>query len=283
MKSTIYPCIWFNNNAGEAAEFYCSVFPDARIDVSTPLVCTFYIKDKKFMGLNGGEMFRPNPSISFFTVCETESEISHAWDLLVQGGNILMPLDSYEWSNKYGWVEDKYGVSWQLSQGNGEVKEQDIFPAMMFVGGQNGSAEKAIDFYTSLFPGSTKELVAKYTAADHDIEGNVKYSQFYLNGYRMGAMDSSISHDFSFNQGISLVINCDTQDEIDFYWLNLTEGGREERCGWCQDSFGVWWQVVPSILSSLMNDPDTAPRVTEAFMKMNKFDIVELEKAAQQN
>lgn len=283
MKSTIYPCIWFNNNAREAAEFYCSVFPDARIDVSTPLVCTFYIKDKKFMGLNGGEMFRPNPSISFFTVCETESEISHAWDLLVQGGNILMPLDSYEWSNKYGWVEDKYGVSWQLSQGNGEPKEQDIFPAMMFVGDQNGNAEKAIDFYTSLFPGSTVDLVAKYTAADHDTEGNVKYSQFYLDGYRMGAMDSSISHDFSFNQGISLVINCDTQDEIDFYWLNLTEGGREERCGWCQDSFGVWWQVVPSILSSLMNDPDTASRVTEAFMKMNKFDIVELEKAAQQN
>lgn len=281
MKSSIYPCLWFDGNAEEAAKLYCSAFSDSGIDVSTPLVCTFHIKNKQFMGLNGGAVFRPNPSISFFTVCKTEEEINHAWELLVEGGNVMMPLDSYAWSNKYGFVQDKYGVSWQLSLGNEEI--QDIFPSLMFVGEQNGNAEKAISFYTSLFQHSAVELVAKYDSGDHDIEGNVKYSQFHLDGYRMSAMDSSIPDNFGFNQGISLVISCDTQEEIDFYWLNLAEGGIEDRCGWCQDSFGVWWQVVPSILSSLMKDPAKAPKVTDAFMKMKKFDIAELEKAAQQN
>lgn len=283
MKNSIYPCLWFDGNAEEAASLYCSAFSDARMDVCTPLVCTFYIKNKQFMGLNGGGAFKPNPSISFFTVCETEDEVNHAWELLADGGDVLMPLGSYAWSTKYGWVQDKYGVSWQITLRNKEIDEPDIFPSLMFIGEQNGNAEKAINFYTSLFQNSTVDLVAKYEPGDHDIEGNVKFSQFHLDGLLMGAMDSSIPHDFSFNQGISLVISCNTQEEIDFYWLNLTEGGKEERCGWCQDSFGVWWQVVPSILSSLMNDPTKATKVTEAFLKMKKFDIVELEKAARSN
>ncbi len=282
MNNSIYPCIWFNDDAKEAAELYCSVFTSSELKICTPMVVTFHIKGKQFMGLNGGPYYKPNPSVSFFTICESAEEIDTAWKILGEGGNILMPLDSYPWSTKYGWVEDKYGVSWQLSLGTpGENQQPAIFPSLMFTGDQNGKAEKAIDFYTSLFENSAVGLIARYEAGDHDTEGNIKYGQFTVNGFKMSAMDSSFPHKFSFNQGVSLVVNCDTQEEIDFFWLNLTEGGKEAMCGWCQDSFGLWWQIVPSILGKFMADPEKAPKVMEAFMKMTKFDIKALEKAAE--
>ncbi|MBB5637979.1 putative 3-demethylubiquinone-9 3-methyltransferase (glyoxalase superfamily) [Pedobacter cryoconitis] len=282
MKHLIYPCIWFNGNAKEAADYYCLAFPDAEVKVCTPVVVTFHIHGKQFMGLNGGPDYKPNPSISFFTICETAEEIDQAWKILTEGGNIMMPLNSYPWSNKYGWVQDKYGVSWQLSLGMpGEQQQRDIFPSLMFTGEQNGKAEKAISFYTSLFENSSTEIMARYEAGEHDTAGNIKYGQFKINDYRISAMDSSGPHHFGFDQGVSLVVNCDTQAEIDFFWLNLTEGGKEAMCGWCQDAFGVWWQIVPSILGSLMTDPEKAPKVMNAFMKMKKFDIEELKKAAE--
>lgn len=280
MKNSIYPCIWFDGNAKEAAELYGSAFTGSEMNICTPMVVTFYIKGKQFMGLNGGPMFKPNPSVSLFAVCGSEEEIDQAWNTLIDGGSILMPLDSYPWSSKYGWVQDKYGVSWQLSLGK-PGEEADVFPALMFTGDQNGNAEKAINFYTSLFKNSSIGLVARYEPGEHDTEGNIKHAQFYLDGYKIAAMESSAAHNFSFSEGVSLVVSCDTQEEIDFYWLNLTEGGKESQCGWCQDAFGVWWQIVPSILGSLMSDPAKAPKVTEAFMKMKKFDIEALKRAAE--
>lgn len=280
MTTSIYPCLWFDNDAEAAAKLYCSLFTGSEMNICTPMVVTFEIKGKQFMGLNGGPRFKPNPSISFFTICESEEEISNAWSVLSEGGSILMPLDSYPWSKMYGWVQDRFGISWQLSLGTSEGEETDIFPALMFTNKQNGRAEQAIDFYTSLFKDSSVELIAKYEQGEHDREGNVKYAQFYLNDYRMSAMDSSGPHEFSFNEGVSLVVNCDTQEEIDYYWLNLSEGGQESMCGWCQDSFGVWWQIVPSILGTLMSDPAKANKVMETFMKMKKLDISELKRAA---
>ncbi len=244
------------------------------------MVVTFHIKGRQFMGLNGGPAFKPNPSISFFNICKTADELDRAWNLLNQGGKVLMPLDSYPWSSRYGWVEDKYGVSWQLTLSLLEGEQADVFPALMFTGGQNGKAAGAIDFYTTLFKNSAVDFVAKYEAGEHDTEGNIKHAQFSINGFRMSAMDSTGPHNFGFNEGVSLVINCETQEEIDFYWVNLSEGGQEGKCGWCQDAYGVWWQVVPSILGSLMSDPEKAPKVMEAFMKMTRFDIEALRKAA---
>jgi predicted 3-demethylubiquinone-9 3-methyltransferase (glyoxalase superfamily) len=281
MKNLIYPCIWFSDNAKEAAEHYCTAFANAEMKICTPMVVTFQINGKQFMGLNGGPYFKPNPSVSFFTVCESAEEIDIAWNTLTEGGKVMMPLASYPWSNRYGWVEDKYGVSWQLSLGNFTEKQQaDTFPSLMFTGDQSGNAEKAMNFYISLFENSSINTIARYEAGEHDIVGHVKYGQFEMDGYKISAMDSSGPHEFSFDQGVSLVVNCDTQEEIDFFWLNLTEGGKEDRCGWCQDSFGLWWQIVPSILGSLMADPSKAPKVMEAFMKMKKFDIEALKTAA---
>lgn len=281
MKNSIYPCIWFNGNAKEAAELYCAAFKNGEMKVCTPLVVTFEIDGKQLMGLNGGPNFKPNPSVSFFKICESQDEIDKAWQILAENGKVMMPIDSYPWSSRYGWIEDKFGVSWQLSLGNfGENQQAELFPSLMFTGDQSGNAEKAINFYTSLFKNSQVDTIARYEAGEHDIEGNIKYGQFTIDGYKISAMDSSGPHQFSFDQGVSLVVNCDTQEEIDFFWLNLTEGGKEDRCGWCQDAFGLWWQIVPSVLGSLMSDPNKAPKVMEAFMKMKKFDIEALKSVA---
>ncbi|MEJ7559745.1 MAG: VOC family protein [Pedobacter sp.] len=281
MESQIYPCIWFDGNAHQAAELYTAAFTNSRIISTNPMVVIFEIMGKKFMGLNGGLSHKPNPSISFSITFTSKDELDLAWNLLILDGQPLMPLDQYPWSDYYGWLQDKYGVSWQLSVGlPGGTPQQDIFPSLLFVGEQNGKAERALNFYTSLFDDSKVEIIARYESGDHDIEDNIKFAQFSINGQRMSVMDSSHNHDFSFNPGISLVVNCDTQEEIDYLWLNLTEGGREDRCGWCQDSFGVSWQIVPTILGELMSNPNKAPKVVEAFMKMSKFNIQELEDAA---
>lgn len=280
MSNSIHPCIWFNGNAEEAAALYSRAFNNTEITMSTPIVVLFSVKGKKIMGLNGGPNNNPNPSISFFNVCETEEEIDQAWRLLSDGGMELMPLNAYPWSKKYGWIQDKYGVNWQLALKN-DAENTDVFPALLFVGDQNGKAEEAMNFYTSLFKNSSIELIAKYEAGEGDIEGNIKHAQFYLNGFKLAAMESSMQHNFSFNEGVSLCVSCDTQEEIDFYWLNITEDGLEGQCGWCRDVYGVWWQIFPSIMPSLMSDPVKAPKVMEAFMKMKKFDIETIKKAAE--
>lgn len=112
-------------------------------------------------------------------------------------------------------------------------------------------------------------------------EGYLQFGHFELNHDLFSAMDGPGNHDFDFNEGLSFVVNCDTQEEIDHYWYKLTEGGTEGRCGWLKDPFGVSWQIVPSVLSKLTSDPNKAPKAVGAFMKMNKFDIQELIDAAE--
>jgi predicted 3-demethylubiquinone-9 3-methyltransferase (glyoxalase superfamily) len=280
MKDSIYPCIWFDKQAKEAAEFYCSAFPESEVKCVTPLVTTFAIRGKLFMGLDGGPQHQPNPSVSFFQVFKSDEELSKAWNMLSEGGKVMMPLDTYPWSSKYGWLEDKFGVSWQLSLAMSADEGPDVFPSLMFTGQQNGKAQQAIDFYTSLFPDSKVSLISKYEAGEHDREGNIKHAQIYLNGYRIALMESSMDHKFDFNWGVSLVVNCDTQEEIDYYWNTIAERGKPSMCGWTQDEFGLWWQIVPASLGTYMTDPAKAPKVMEAFMKMSKFNIAELEQAA---
>lgn len=277
--NSIHPCLWFNGNANEAAEFYNSVFEDVKIHHCTPMVVTFFIKGFQFMALNGGPMFKPNPSISFFVICKSEQEVNNAWVKLSEEGKILMPLNTYAWSYKYGFIQDKYGIAWQVSLAKNN-EEPTVYPSLMFTGLQNGNAQKAIDFYTSVFENSEVNITAKYEEGDQDVTGNLKYGQFKLGGFKMSAMDSSMPEKHPFSEGISIVVPCDTQEEIDFYWLNLSDEGQESMCGWCQDSFGIWWQIIPSILGSLMSNPDKVIKISAALMQMKKIDIATLQAAA---
>lgn len=273
MKTPIYPCLWFDGNAREAAEFYVSIFSDAKILDSNPIVTTWMSSGQKFMMLNGGPIFKPNPAISFFTVLDTEEEIDVLWEKLSQNGKTLMPLDSYPWASRYGWVEDQYGVNWQLTLDKPEGISERFYPAFLFTGPQYGQAETAINFYLSIFEHTSLRLISRYQADHPTQEGKINHAQFILNGQLFIAMDNNLDHKFNFTEGVSLVVECENQQEIDFFWKKLTEGGEESQCGWLKDQFGVSWQIVPAILSKLMSDPDRSRRVMKAFLKMKKFDI----------
>lgn len=276
MKNIIYPCLWFDGNAKEAAEFYCSIYSNSKIIADIPMVVTFELNGQKFMGLNGGPEYPPNPSISFFVLCETVEEIEQTWHKFMEGGNVLMPLNKYEWSEKYGWVQDKFGISWQLAYGKMQDVGQKFSPTLMFTNKQAGKAEQAIKFYTSVFGNSSIVGILKYAAGENDVEGTVKHAQFKLGQQGFMAMDSSLPHGFNFNEAISFVVDCNTQEEIDFYWNKLTKGGEENKCGWLKDKFGVSWQIVPTILGKLMSEPERAPRMMQAIRQMKKFDIEKL-------
>jgi predicted 3-demethylubiquinone-9 3-methyltransferase (glyoxalase superfamily) len=279
MNNTIYPCFWFDGQAQVAAEFYCSVFANSKITVDTPMVVNFSLNRQKFMGLNGGPEFKINPCISIFAMCETENETDEVWQKLSNGGKVMMPLDKYPWSEKYGWLQDKFGVSWQIAQGKlDDVHGQKFTPCLLFTGPQHGRAEEAINFYTSVFQPSSVSGILHYQAGETQKEGTVQHAQFIINNYVLMVMDSE-GHAFNFNEAFSFVIDCDTQQEIDYYWTKFSEGGEESMCGWVKDKFGVWWQVVPAILGKLMSDPSRAQKVMQAFLKMKKFDIKKLEEA----
>jgi predicted 3-demethylubiquinone-9 3-methyltransferase (glyoxalase superfamily) len=279
MNNTIYPCLWFNGNAKEAAQFYCSVFNNSRITTDTPVVVTFESAGQKFMCLNGGPQFTFNPSISFFVQMETEEEVDQAWKKLSAEGAVLMPLDKYDWSPKFGWVQDRFGVNWQLSMGRIEDTGRKFTPSFLFTGAEHGKAEQAIHFYTSVFKPSSITGILKYGKEDHEVEGTVKHGQFSLGENVFMAMDSAQPHAFAFNEAISFVVECKTQEEIDYYWNKLTEAGSEGQCGWLKDQFGISWQIVPAILGELMTDVESSARVMQAVMKMKKMDIATLKKA----
>jgi predicted 3-demethylubiquinone-9 3-methyltransferase (glyoxalase superfamily) len=272
MNNNIHPCLWFDGHAREAAALYCSLFENSRITVDTPMVVSFELTGKKFMGLNGGPVFTINPSISLFAVNPSVDETNKLWNTLIEGGAALMPIDKYPWSERYGWLRDRFGVTWQISAAYEEDAEQTITPSLLFTNQQFGRAAEAIQFYTSVFDNSATSNLIHYPAGDNNA-GKVMFSEFKLNKYNLIAMDGPGVHDYTFNEAVSLVVECETQEQIDYYWNKLTEGGKESRCGWLVDKFGISWQIIPAIIGRLMGDPEKGKRVMQAVMKMKKLDI----------
>ncbi|WEK71068.1 MAG: VOC family protein [Candidatus Chryseobacterium colombiense] len=285
MNNNIFPCLWYEGNAKEASDFYCKVF-DGKITADTPVVMNIEIFGQKLMLLNGGPYFTKNASVSFMVICDTEAEVQKYWDQLLEGGMALMPIDSYSWSKKYGWVQDKYGVSWQIFLGE-KASQQKVVPTLMFINENNGKAMEAMELYTSTFPNSKIGNILRYGEGSegHPIAEpaeNIQHAHFEIDGYSFFCMDNSYDHPFDFNEGISMVIMTDDQEQTDQYWNALTSnGGRESMCGWLKDKYGFSWQIVPKRLIQLMSDPDQekAQKVVQVMMKMQKIIISELEAA----
>lgn len=275
MISPVFPCLWFDGKAREAADLYCSVFKNSKITAENPIVVTFEIKGKKIMGLNGGPMFTINPSISLYVNCDSASEVDRIWNVLIDGGSEYLPLDTYPWSERYGWLKDKFGMTWQIFSIGSHNGEFSIATALLFTNEKFGQGEAALNHYRSVFENSATDMLVRYPDGDPNA-GKLMFSGFRLNEGCMVAMDGPGDHDYTFNEAVSLVVECDTQQEIDYYWEKLTEGGEESMCGWLKDKFGVSWQIVPKILAELMTDPEKAPKAIAAFSQMRKFEIDKL-------
>ena len=274
MNNSIHPCLWFDGNAKEAATFYCSIFSNSKITVDTPMVVNFELMGKKFMGLNGGPMFKINPSISIFVYCKTIAETDEIYNKLAEGGEALMAIGKYDWSERYGWIKDRFGVTWQVMLST----EEKICPSLLFTGNRFGKAEEAINFYTTVFDNSTVDAIHHFPN-ETPFAGKVLFSDFKLNQYNITAMDGPGDHAYTFNEAVSFVVECQNQQEIDYYWTKLTEGGEESMCGWLKDKFGISWQIIPAILGQLMSDPEKGGRVMQEIFKMRKLDIETLKNA----
>ncbi len=297
---TIVPHLWYDKEAKEAASFYASIFPDSKVKnelviSDTPSgdsdLVAFKLWGQDFMAISAGPYFKFNPSISFMVnfdpsrEADASEKLTEVWDKLSEGGQVLMPLDKYPFSEKYGWIQDKYGLSWQLILTNPDGEERPtIVPSFMFAGEKWGKAKAAIDFYLSIFNDARMgHSEPNPPGEDADKEDTLMFADFMLENHWFAAMDSEGDHPFGFNESISFMVYCDSQKEIDAYWENLSAVPESEQCGWLKDKFGLSWQIVPRDMDKIMSTgtPEQIARVSQATLQMKKLDLAELRKAYQ--
>jgi predicted 3-demethylubiquinone-9 3-methyltransferase (glyoxalase superfamily) len=295
--SKITPHLWFDTQAKEAAEFYSGVFPESAVTHVTTLrgtpsgdcdVVSFRVWGQDFQAISAGPVFTVNPAISFIVNFDPGRDadaaglIDRVWAQLDDGGTVRLPLGEYPFSKRYGWIEDRYGVSWQLilSDPDGDPRPA-VVPALTFVGDVAGKAEEAADFYLSVFgDGERGQLVRHPEGMAPEQPGTVMFSDFRLADTWFAAMDSAREHEFRFTEAVSLMISCADQAEIDHYWQLLSAVPEAEQCGWLKDRYGVSWQVVPAELPEVMSgSQEQVDRVTQAFLPMKKLDIAALRAA----
>lgn len=296
MKTTphtqkIIPFLWFDAKAEEAMKFYTSIFPNSKIDFmnkwpeGSPFPSTtvqngcFTLDGTTFHAFDAGPMFQFNPSISFFVIFETGEEIDSVWKQLIDGGEAMMPLDTYPWSERYGWVTDRFGLSWQLMKGKLDDVGQRVTPLLMYSGDQRGNAEQALNQYMSIFKDSSLDGISRYEENEPGPEGLVNHAQCKLEGQTFMVMDNGTETEIPFNEAISFYVNCKDQAEVDHLWEALTKnGGSESQCGWLKDKYGVSWQIVPELVSDKLanGEPRRVKQLMEALWKMKKLDTGQL-------
>ncbi len=291
----IVPHLWFDGDAETAAKLYTELIPGAAIGRVTrygkagfaqhgqpegrAMTVEVDLAGTRMVLLNGGPHFRSTPAVSYVVTLEAAADVERAWAGLAEGGTALLPLGATPWSPNYGWLQDRFGVSWQIVQGSGGGT---VTPSLLFTGQVAGQAEAAIAHYTAVFPTSERLGVRRHEGDGKDAPGTLKHAEFRLFGQRFMASDSALEHTFGFSPANSFLVLCADQDEVDRYWQALSAVPEAERCGWLADRFGVSWQIVPQRFVELMADPDATrvARVTEAFMAMGKLEIAALERAA---
>ena len=268
--------LWMQGNAEEAGDFYAAALPEARSEVESrypteglldfqkpfageALTVSVWVRGTKITLINAGNEFDPNPSISIilnFRASEREL-LDSTWAALSDGGQVMMPLQQYPFSEHYGWVTDRFGVSWQLMESAQEIQPgAQVLPSLMFCGQAQNRAAEALEFYSDVF-GAKVHMQVPYGQANEVVHAeSIMFSQFSLGEDVLSAMDSGVSQPFTFTPGVSLQWDCYGQAEIDRLWDALSAVPEAEACGWLSDKFGVSWQIVPANMDELMKRPD---------------------------
>ena len=282
MDQVITPAIWCDGTADEAAQFYTDIFRDASVTEQAPgIAATVSIHGFKLSLINGGNQYAPNPSIScilnfdpllFGGEEQARAYLDELYKRLSTGG-VLMELGEYPFSPRYAWVRDRFGMTWQLmlTDPDGDPRPF-VIPSFMFGGTNHAHAEEATDAWIALFDNSRRGVLYRYEEGGPLDAGTVMFTDFTLRGTWMAATDSGTFHDFTFTPGVSIIVSCRDQEEIDRYWAGLSAVPEAERCGWCIDRWGVSWQVVPHNIAELMADAATRDKV----LQMGKIDLAKL-------
>lgn len=299
MEHKITPNLWFEGNADEAVDFYISIFPkskvlsksyypksqdeglaDFQLDLAGQvLTVDFELGGYPFVAINAGPEFKFNPSISFMVNFDPSNDekardhLDDLWRKLRDGGQELMPLDEYPFSKRYGWVKDRYGLTWQLILTNplGEPRPF-IIPSLLFTGEKTNLAQDAINFYVSVFKDAKVGTLAYYPEDTGPVKaGALMFGDYMLANLWFAAMDSAVEQDFTFNEAVSFSVSCKDQAEIDYFWGKLSSDPKSEQCGWCKDKYGLSWQITPDNISELMDKPDSFTHL----MSMKKLIIAD--------
>lgn len=304
----IVPNIWCNRTAEEAGAFYAEALPATSSEVEgrypseglpdfqrdfagEPLTVAVQIAGTRITLINAGDEFRPNPGISFVLNFDplmfagaahgaeeaARASLDASWEALGAGGTVRMPLQEYDFSPHYGWVEDRFGVSWQLMLTNPAGDPRPfVVPALMFDGTAQDRAAAAADFYVSLFEnvpggaavGNRYPYGAPMGKAGAD---GLAYGEFRVGEQWFMAADNGSGVDHGLVPAVSLEAQCEDQAEIDRLWDALSASPEAEQCGWLQDRYGVSWQIVPKNMGELMERPNAY----EHMMGMKKLVISE--------
>lgn len=287
----IIPHLWYDKEALEAVSLYVSLFEDSkilhtRVISDTPSgdtqVVDFQLAGMRFSAISAGPYFSLNPSISLMVACSSAEEVDSLYSSLSAGGSTLMPLGEYPFSRRYAWLQDRYGLSWQLMLADMAQELRRIRPTLLFAGEVCGRAEEALNYYLCVFDGSSKGYVSHYQPGEAaDKRSGINYSELSILDAQLIAMDHGLGGDFTFNEAFSFIINCTDQAEIDYFWDKLSAVPEAEQCGWVKDRFGLSWQIVPETLDDLLDrcTKEEAKRVTEAFLSMKKLDMAAIERA----
>jgi predicted 3-demethylubiquinone-9 3-methyltransferase (glyoxalase superfamily) len=293
----IVPNLWYDSEAETAARAYVDLVPGSALgsivrypeagreihgrEPGSVMTVDFRLGDTELLALNGGPQFQFTPAVSLFVILEDRAAVDRLWQGLIEGGKEMMALDRYDWSERYGWLADRWGLNWQIALGKHADTGRTVTPSLLFTGEATGRAGPAIEHYISVFPGTTVDGIMRYDGSGKDPAGSVMHAQFRIGGQAIMAMDSAVADPAPFNEAVSLLVNCEDQAEIDRLWSALSAVPEAEACGWLKDRFGVSWQIAPRVLGEMMTSGDRAAveRVTDAFMKMKKLDLPTLERA----
>ncbi|HCW74065.1 MAG TPA: hypothetical protein DHM90_10005 [Clostridiaceae bacterium] len=290
IRQRIVPHLWFDKEAEEAADFYVSLFENSTFNSKIILPDTpsgdtamvdFDLAGMNFAAISAGPYFKLNPSVSLMVTCKDKDEVNRLYEALIQGGKELMPLAEYDFSSWYVWLEDRYGLSWQIAVGDGTPSPK-IQPCLLFSGDAVGKAEDFMKEYVDVFENSAVGFVQNYAEGDSEVkEAKVMYGELMLYGFPLVIMDNGMGDDYTFNEAFSLMIYCNTQEEIDYYTEKLSHVPEAEQCGWVKDKYGFSWQIVPANMNELLfsGTEEEIARITRAFLQMKKFDITELLRA----
>ncbi len=287
MKRNTCVHLWFKGeDPAKAIDKYTGIFDNSKILYSTsfetPFATTaqsmeFTLGGKIFRAINAQPAFEFNNSFSLCVLCSTREDSDSKWaQLISNGGKEIMPLGKYDFAERYGWLVDEFGLSWQVFFGGKMPFDFEVVPSLLY---PKGKTKEALAFYSTIFT----DFAVNFVDYLDEEKNNILFSCFNINGSDYFAYDNLSDREFPFNESASIMIECETQEEIDYYWDRLSADPTAGQCGWTKDPFGLSWQILPKFLSEALFDQDAEKykKLSGAMLEMKKMDLGKLKKAVE--
>ncbi|HEM6371851.1 TPA: VOC family protein [Streptococcus suis] len=281
---TIIPHLWYDTEAKEAAEFYVDLF-GGKIDWTYTITDTpsgdsdlvqFQLGDMTLAAISAGPYFKLNESMSLMVSVADKADVTRLYEALSDGGRVLMPLGEYPFSPYYVWLEDRFGLSWQLSYEPDLDKPYQFDICLLFSQDQVGLAQPMLDYYKDKLPQARLGHLSYYGEGE---AAKLNYAELLVGGQKLIVMDHGYGGEASFNEAFSLMVYVDSQEEAESWYEKVSAVPEAEICGWAKDQFGISWQIVPRILMEAYDtaSPEKVKAVNAAVMTMKRLDIAKIQ------